>query len=220
VSLAKSWRSLQLFTTCSCGRSACYFVAQIAFRSGFFDISKKIQRKNISVVSLMRVYILAGLLQIKGGEPIYYHGPHDLCNIAGGPQNQFYPKILPLFNYEEEWFWFWLVPAYHGASFWRDIVLLTWVAKILMWNISNVHVGRIWPCQLFTRAAFGPRATGSLPLLQIRAVYVTWQLKQRSCHFWPIAFTSLSPGPINVLHEQQVTANKRMWSIKKSWTLQ
>ena len=24
----------------------------------------------------------------KGGEPIYYHGPHELCIIAGGPQNQ------------------------------------------------------------------------------------------------------------------------------------
>jgi len=23
----------------------------------------------------------------RGGEPIYYHGPHRLCIIAGGPQN-------------------------------------------------------------------------------------------------------------------------------------
>ena len=24
----------------------------------------------------------------KGGEPIYYHGPHEMCIMAGGPQNQ------------------------------------------------------------------------------------------------------------------------------------
>jgi len=24
----------------------------------------------------------------QGGELIYYHGPHELCIIAGGPQNQ------------------------------------------------------------------------------------------------------------------------------------
>jgi len=24
----------------------------------------------------------------QGGEPIYYHGPHELCSIAGGSQNQ------------------------------------------------------------------------------------------------------------------------------------
>jgi len=24
----------------------------------------------------------------QGGEPIYYHGPHELCIIAGRPQNQ------------------------------------------------------------------------------------------------------------------------------------
>jgi len=33
---------------------------------------------------------------------IYYHGPHELCIIAGGPQNQFYPKVLPLSDYEEQ----------------------------------------------------------------------------------------------------------------------
>jgi len=29
----------------------------------------------------------------RGGEPIYYHGPHELCISAGGPQNQ--SIILP-----------------------------------------------------------------------------------------------------------------------------
>ena len=41
------------------------------------------------------------------------------------------------------WLTLW-VPAYHGASPWRDVVLW-WVTKILMRAISNVHVGRIWP---------------------------------------------------------------------------
>jgi len=27
-------------------------------------------------------------LYVRGGEPIHYHGPHELCIIAGGPQNQ------------------------------------------------------------------------------------------------------------------------------------
>jgi len=26
--------------------------------------------------------------QVKGGEPIYYHEPHELCIIAGKMQNQ------------------------------------------------------------------------------------------------------------------------------------
>ena len=39
---------------------------------------------------------------IRDGEPIYYHGPHELCVIAGGLQKQFYPKLQPLSNYEEE----------------------------------------------------------------------------------------------------------------------
>jgi len=28
------------------------------------------------------------ILYCRGGEPIYYHGPHEFCIIAGGPQNQ------------------------------------------------------------------------------------------------------------------------------------
>ena len=27
-------------------------------------------------------------LHIRSGEPNYYRGPHELCIIAGGPQNQ------------------------------------------------------------------------------------------------------------------------------------
>ena len=29
-----------------------------------------------------------GLCLEQGGEPNYYHGPHELCIIAGGPQHQ------------------------------------------------------------------------------------------------------------------------------------
>ena len=28
------------------------------------------------------------VLYSRGGEPIYYHRPHELCIIDGGPQNQ------------------------------------------------------------------------------------------------------------------------------------
>jgi len=28
------------------------------------------------------------MLQTRGGEPVYYHGSHKLCIIAGRPQNQ------------------------------------------------------------------------------------------------------------------------------------
>jgi len=31
-----------------------------------------------------RIYLLSGV----GGESIYYQGPHELCIIDGGPQNQ------------------------------------------------------------------------------------------------------------------------------------
>ena len=37
----------------------------------------------------------------RGGELIYYHGLRECCIIAGGPQNQFYPKIMPLSQYED-----------------------------------------------------------------------------------------------------------------------
>jgi len=36
----------------------------------------------------------------RGGEHFYYHGPHEMCIITGGPQNQLI--IIPLSNYEEE----------------------------------------------------------------------------------------------------------------------
>ena len=61
--------------------------------------------------------------------------------------NQFYPKIFPLFNFEEEWL---LVTDYISTCLPWSFVLtrccaLSWVTKILMRAISNVHAGRIWP---------------------------------------------------------------------------
>jgi len=35
-----------------------------------------------------RVIVWRPLAYTSGGEPIYYHGPHELCVIAGGPQIQ------------------------------------------------------------------------------------------------------------------------------------
>jgi len=31
---------------------------------------------------------MSALVYSRDGEPIYYHGPHELCISAGGPQNQ------------------------------------------------------------------------------------------------------------------------------------
>ena len=61
--------------------------------------------------------------------------------------NWFDAKILPFFNYEEEW----LLLTNHRStcSSWSFVLMrccaLTWVTKNLMRAISNVHAGRIWP---------------------------------------------------------------------------
>jgi len=60
-------------------------------------------------------------IESRGRESIYYHGPHELCIIAGGPQ-KFY---LYLTMRKSDFSWLTTeVPAYHGASFWRDFVFL------------------------------------------------------------------------------------------------
>ena len=33
-------------------------------------------------------FVHSTIFQSKGVEPIYFHGPHELYIIAGGPQNQ------------------------------------------------------------------------------------------------------------------------------------
>jgi len=47
--------------------------------------------------------------KVKGGEPIYYHGPHELCIVAGGPQNQFNNFIPKSYHYltmrKSDFFW-------------------------------------------------------------------------------------------------------------------
>ena len=102
------------------------------------------------------------IVLVQGWEPIYYHGPHQLCMTAGGPQNQrIFVKIQPLSNYEEEW----LLMTYYLSTCLSWIIVstrrtLTWVTKILLRAISNVHPGRIWPAgrrfptlyQVFTSA--------------------------------------------------------------------
>jgi len=58
-----------------------------------------------------------------------------------------YPKILPLCKYEEEWL---LLNYYLSTCFSCSFVLtrcctLTWITKILVRVISNIHAGRIYP---------------------------------------------------------------------------
>jgi len=55
-----------------------------------------------TLCSFFPAFIFREFLYNRGGKPIYYHGPRELCIVAGRPQTQFYPKILPLCNFEEE----------------------------------------------------------------------------------------------------------------------
>jgi len=54
-------------------------------------------------------------------------------SLAGRKFSSFYPKIILLSNYEEEWLLltYYLCTCLSSASFWRDFVI-TWVIKILM----------------------------------------------------------------------------------------
>jgi len=76
---------------------------------------------------------------------IHYHGPHESCIITGRPQNQLI--TLPLSSYEEEWL---LLKYYLSTCLsWSFVLMrcgtLTWVTKILMRAISNVHPGHRFP---------------------------------------------------------------------------
>jgi len=69
--------------------------------------------------------------------------------LVGCKTKQFYPKILPSFNYEEER----LLLTYYWITYthlsWCFILMwcyaLTWVMEILVQAISNVHMGRRFP---------------------------------------------------------------------------
>jgi len=61
--------------------------------------------------------------------------------------NWVYPKILLLSNHEEEWLLltYYVSTCLSWSSVLRRCCTLTWITKILMRTISNVHGGRIWP---------------------------------------------------------------------------
>jgi len=70
--------------------------------------------------------------------------------LASRKINWFYPN-LPLANYEEEWL---LLTDYISTYLsWSFVLMrccaLTWVTKILMRAISNVHAGRRFPLLVF-----------------------------------------------------------------------
>jgi len=53
----------------------------------------RVSRAAVKLSSIDRSAVTKGLgtnalVYISDGEPIYYHGRHELCIIAGGPQNQ------------------------------------------------------------------------------------------------------------------------------------
>jgi len=90
----------------------------------------------------------------RGGEPIYYHGPHELWIIAG------VAKSLNFFLLKFTLIYLWgratsldLLSIDINCKYLLTMELRfnsllytrTWVTKILMRTISNVHAGRIWP---------------------------------------------------------------------------
>ena len=58
--------------------------------------------------------------------------------------NKVHPKILPLFNNEEEWLLltYYLSTCLSWCSVLKRCCTLTWISKILMQAIWNVHAGR------------------------------------------------------------------------------
>ena len=68
-------------------------------------------------------------------------------SLAGRKIDRFYPKIPPLFNYDEEWLFLTYYPVIYIS--WSFVLTRcctpTWVKKILLRAISNAHVARISP---------------------------------------------------------------------------
>ena len=76
----------------------------------------------------------------RGGERVYYHGPHELCIIAGGCKiNWFYPKVLPFSNYEEEW----LLLTYYLSTCLSWIFVLTRCCTLTWVYNENCVAGHI-----------------------------------------------------------------------------
>ena len=110
---------------------------------------------------------------MRGGNLFTITGRRNCAlSLVGRKLNQFYSKVLPLSNCEEEWL---LSACNLSTCLSRSFVLtqccvLTWVTKIRMLAISNVHAGpsllTLDPDQ--SSATYGPRAGSGLPSNIIR----------------------------------------------------
>jgi len=92
--------------------------------------------------------------ELGGRALIYYHGPHILWNIAGEPQVILLKNLTLVFlrkttreNFKDQemlltyglrvcWSWSFILTR---------CCVLTWVTKLLMRDLLNVHGGCIWP---------------------------------------------------------------------------
>ena len=103
----------------------------------------------VSFVNTSRVPFTNPLHALKQGRgPIYCHRPHELCIIAGGPQKQLilsYKFYLYLTMKKSDFSWHTILSTCLSSSFvLTRCCTITWVTKILMQTISNVHVPH--PC--------------------------------------------------------------------------
>jgi len=83
-------------------------------------------------------------------------GVGSLFTITGPKINWFYPKISPLFNCDEKWLFLTYYPII--CILWSFVLTRcctpTWVKKILMRAISDVHAGCKFPIPALNHAHF------------------------------------------------------------------
>ena len=140
---------------------------------------------------------------MRGGNLFTFTGRRNCAlSLVGRKLNQFYSKVLPLSNCEEEWL---LLACNLSTCLSRSFALtqccvLTWVTKIRMLATSNVHAGpslnTLDPDQ--SSATYGPRARSGPPSKIIRPAVPL----QIVVTVWPVKWYYISwiCRPCNFLH--------------------
>ena len=135
---------------CKVLTDACYWPSSKCFPAQTFRcvVSRKLNHNHSHVFDSHNgvCFLHSCSVYIRRGEPIYYHGPHEVFIVADGPQiNQF--CLLPLSNYEEEWllFTYYLSICLSWSFVLARFCTFIRVTRILMWAISNVQAGRRFP---------------------------------------------------------------------------
>ena len=139
-----------IFTLCAdCVNQTCKFVVTFAMDFIVFnDMKSKHFSNALRFSSLYCTSGVGNLFTIAGRM-------NCILLLVGRKINSFYPKILPLCNYKEEW----LFLTYYLSTclLWRFVLTpdgaLTRVRKNLMRAKSNFHAGRRFPPTCFTSSA-------------------------------------------------------------------